>query len=76
MAVNTAKLKGVIVEKGTTQQAVADIIDINRSTFYRKMKRGGSFSIEEARKIAEAVPLTDEEAIEIFFGTKVAKMQL
>lgn len=70
--VNTQKLKGVIVEKGTTQQAVADNIGIDRSTFYRKMKNGGTFSVEEAAKIALAVPLTKNEAMEIFFGNTVA----
>lgn len=66
--INVAKLKGLIVERGTTQQAVADSIGINRSTFYRKMKNGGDFSIVEAKKIKEEIPLTDSEAIEIFFG--------
>lgn len=68
--VNTNKLKGVIVERGTTQQSVAESIGINRSTFYRKMKHGGDFSIGEAQKIAEIVPLTNEEAIEIFLMIK------
>lgn len=65
--INVAKLKGLIVERGTTQQAVADSIGIDRSTFYRKMKKGGDFSIEEAKGIKEQVPLSDAEAIEIFF---------
>lgn len=70
--INVAKLKGLIVERGTTQQAVADSIGIDRSTFYRKMKKGGDFSIEEAKGIKEQVPLSDAEAIEIFFGKEVA----
>ncbi|QCJ63253.1 phage repressor protein [Lactobacillus sp. Koumiss] len=70
--INTNKLKGLIVERGTTQQAVADSIGIDRSTFYRKMKKGGDFSIEEAKKMKQEIPLTDQEAIEIFFGGKVA----
>lgn len=73
--VNVQRLKGLIVEKGTTQQAVADSIGIDRSTFYRKMKNGGSFSLEEAGLIAENVPLTGNEAMEIFFADFVAKMQ-
>lgn len=73
--VNVNRLKGIIVERNTTQQAVADQIGIVRSTFYRKMKNGGDFSIKEAQLIAKAIPLTDSEAIEIFFGDKVAKMQ-
>lgn len=70
--INTSKLKGLIVERGTTQQAVADSIGIDRSTFYRKMKKGGDFSIEEAKKMKEEIPLSDDEAITIFFGSKVA----
>ncbi|WP_017767704.1 phage repressor protein [Streptococcus agalactiae] len=70
--VNIQKLKGLIVEKGTTQQAIADSIGVDRSTFYRKMKNGGTFSVEEAGNIALAVPLTKEEAIDIFFGNTVA----
>lgn len=73
--VDVNKLKGVIVERGKNQQEVARQIGIDRSTFYRKMKNGGDFSIEEARKIAEAIPLTDVEAISIFFGPKVAKVR-
>ncbi|ENZ6654260.1 XRE family transcriptional regulator [Enterococcus hirae] len=73
--IDVAKLKGLIVERGTTQQAVADSIGINRSTFYRKMKNGGEFTIAEAKKIKKEVPLTDSEAVEIFFGKKVAFVQ-
>lgn len=74
--IDVAKLKGLIVERGTTQQAVADSIGINRSTFYRKMKNGGDFTIAEAKKIKEEVPLTDSEAGEIFFGKIVAFTRL
>lgn len=70
--VNTAKLKGLIVERGKTQQAVADSIGIDRSTFYRKMKNGGEFSIEEVNKMVEEIPLNTKEAVLIFFGETVA----
>ena len=68
---NPSKLKGAIVENGTTQETVAEAIGMNRSTFYRKMK-SGKFTIGEAKRIANEVPLSDELAIEIFFGNKVA----
>lgn len=74
--VNVNKLKGLIVERNTTQENVANAIGIDRSTFYRKMKNGGDFSIKEAQLITENVPLTNDEAIEIFFGQTVAKTQL
>ena len=66
--VKIAKLKGVIVEKSTTQESVADMIGIDRSTFYRKMKNDGNFTLKEAKDIKEALQLTNEEAIDIFFA--------
>lgn len=66
--VKIGKLKGVIVEKETTQEAVADMIGIDRSTFYRKMKNDGNFTLKEAKDIKDALELTNQEAIEIFFA--------
>lgn len=69
MIVDVQKLRGKIVEKGTSQEAVADKMGIDRTTFYRKMKNGGSgFTVGELHSMVEAVPLTKEEAILIFFN--------
>lgn len=73
--VDTNKLKGAIVEHGKDQQQIAKEIGIDKSTFYRKMKEGGSFSVGEAAKMAEVIPLTDSEAIAIFFNGAVANMR-
>ena len=70
--IDTDKLKGAIVENRKTQEEVAKGIGISKSTFSRKMKKGGDFSIEEAKKMAEFIPLTDVEAINIFFNPRVA----
>ncbi|MDH6363701.1 DNA-binding XRE family transcriptional regulator [Enterococcus sp. PF1-24] len=70
--INSLKLKGLIVERGTTQEAVANAIGISRSTFYRKMKNGGDFSIEEVQQMVLEIPLSNDEAIEIFFSGIVA----
>lgn len=70
--INVNKLKGKIVENGKTQQEVAELIGIDRSTFYRKMKEGGNFSVGEASKMAEIIPLDNSEAIAIFFNQHVA----
>lgn len=76
MTINVKKLDELI-ELRSSKQKVADKIGINRSTFYRKMNgKVKGFSIEEAQKIADVVPLTNEEAVEIFFGEKVAKTLL
>lgn len=69
---NTRKLKGLIVEKGTTQEYLASCLGIDKSTFYRKMKRGGTFTVGEANAIIETLGLNSKEAIEIFFGKELA----
>ena len=70
MLVNIQKLKGKIVEKEKTQESVADAIGIDRTTFYRKMKNGGSgFTVGEIHKIVDVLPLSKEEATEIFFAS-------
>lgn len=71
--VDVNRLKGAIVSNGKTQQVVAEQIGIDKSTFYRKMKNGGDFSVGEASKMAEVIPLSNTEAISIFFNNKVAK---
>lgn len=77
MIVNIARLKGKIVEHGNTQEAVASAIGMDRSTFYRKLKDGGEkFTIGEIHGIVSAVPLSRDEAIDIFFYTAVAIMLL
>ncbi|NCB52511.1 MAG: XRE family transcriptional regulator [Clostridia bacterium] len=71
MYTDIQKLKEKIVEKNTTQEAVADAINIDRSTFYRKMKANGSrFSIGEVHRIIDALPLTKEEAVNIFLASQ------
>lgn len=71
--VDVNKLKGAIVENGKTQQQVAEGIGIDRSTFYRKIKNGGDFSIGEVSKMVSVIPLTNEQAIQIFLNTKSHK---
>lgn len=69
MYIDTQKLKGRIVERRTTQEAVADSIGIDRSTFYRKIKNeGATFTISEIHKLVEAIPLSKDEAVEIFLA--------
>lgn len=69
MIVNVQKLKGKIVERDTTQENVARICGINRSTFYRKMKRGGDdFTIKEISSMVSGIPLTKDEAMDIFLN--------
>lgn len=71
--VDVNKLRGKIVERGFSQQELAQSIGIDRSTFYRKMKNNGDFSIGEVAVIAKVMQLSNEEAIEIFLSKKSHK---
>ena len=53
------KLRGVMAGKGITQEKLAEIIGIDRTTLIRKMKNDGlQFTVEEVQKIASALALT------------------
>lgn len=49
---NTAKLKGIIAEKGLSQREVAKAIGMTEKTFYTKMKKG-VFGTDEAIAMVE-----------------------
>lgn len=69
-SVNVNKLKGKIVEMNMTQENIADRMGIDRSTFYRKMKHDGNkFTIYEIHQMVDIIPLSKEEAVEIFLST-------
>lgn len=70
--VNKQKLKAVIVEKNTTQELLANELNIDRSTFSRKMSEKGKFSVEEANEIVKSLELTKDEALAIFFADAFA----
>lgn len=71
--VNINKLKGKIVENGLTIEGLADLINIDRSTLYRKIShKGETFTIKEANIIAQTLRLTADEVNAIFFSQIVA----
>ena len=70
--VNVSKLKGKIIERNTTPEALAKDIGIDKSTFYSQMKQNGSFSIQEVNLIVSSLNLSKDEALSIFFSETVA----
>lgn len=70
--VNKRKLKAVIVEKNLTQEWLANELNINRTTFSRKMSVDGKFTVEEANEIVRSLGLTKDEALAIFFADTFA----
>lgn len=66
---NVPKFRGIIAEKGKRKIDIARAIGVNPSTFYRKLSSGGaSFTVGEIQRMAEFIPLTEEEATSIFLS--------
>ncbi len=63
---NLAKLRGKMVEEGVTQEALADSLNIDRSTINRKMTGKASFTVGEAEKISIFLRLSKEDSVSIF----------
>lgn len=70
---NVLKLKGRIVEKGLTLEAVADSLGVDRSTLSRRLSDDGNkMTIGDARKLVDLLGLSPEDAVSIFFTENIA----
>lgn len=66
--VDTARLKGLIHDKGITMDKAAISIGINPATFYRKLNKNGvSFTVAEVGKLARLLDLDGATMERIFF---------
>ena len=71
--VNIPKLKGRIVERGFTIEALAKETKIERTKLYRRLLGDGKdFTIEEASAISKALKLNGKDVNEIFFAKIIA----
>ena len=70
--VNTAKLKGKIVENGFTIQTLSDKLNIDRSTLYRKFDEPNRFTIADVNALVDILHLSADDALLIFFDQFVA----
>lgn len=71
--VNVLKFKGKVVENGLNLSEVAEAINIDRSTLFRKLNENGEdFTIKQADELTKLLKLTAEEAMAIFFSQYVA----
>lgn len=65
---NANKLKGKIIENGLNVAKTADLINIHKSSFYRKLNGFDTFTVSEAAKLKEILGLTNLEALDIFLS--------
>lgn len=63
----TNKLRGIIVERGMTQQQVAQHLGMTPKTFYSKMKKG-VFGTDEVQRMIELLHISDP--VDIFLHNK------
>ena len=63
---NSDKLIYRIAEKGLMFSDVADMIDLDRLTLFRKLAGFEKITVREAEKLKRALDLTNLEALEIF----------
>lgn len=71
--VNANKLRGKIIEKGLSVKELADNLEMDRSTLYRKMNsEGDTMTISDAVNISRILDLSLEEVNSIFFSEFVA----
>lgn len=65
---NVEMLKDRMAKKGFNVERLAAMMDIDRSTLYRKLAGGEKITIGEAVKIKNVLGLTNDDARAIFFG--------
>ena len=65
---NTELLKNKIQEAGYNIKSFADAVNIDRTTFYRRLnKRGEDFTIKEINRIISTLSLDSNTAMLIFY---------
>lgn len=70
---NAEKLKAKLNEKGMSIEDISKAIEIDKSTFYRKLASNGmTFTIGEVDKISKVLNLSIDDINSIFFSNFVA----
>ena len=69
MDIDIATLKNTVIKKNTTLEALAYEMGIDRSTLYRKLKKGAAgITLKDAETISSCLKLSGVEADRIFGG--------
>lgn len=71
--INILKLKGKIVEAGMTILSISKALNMDRSTFYRKMNEDGTyFTIREVNIMINKLNLSFNDVQDIFLNKFIA----
>jgi transcriptional regulator of acetoin/glycerol metabolism len=67
-SMNIAKLKAKLAEKEMNVETLGALIDVERSSLYRKLNNFEKITIGEAVKMKEVLGMSDAEATDIFLS--------
>lgn len=67
--VRVNRLRAQMLEREFSMEELSEEIGIHISTLYRKMRAPESLCLWEIEKIRDALRLTPEQVLDIFFGT-------
>lgn len=71
MVQNANKLKGKITENGYTIKTLAPKLELCEASLRRKINEKSEFTLNETLKLKEALNLTNQDYLDIFFGTQL-----
>lgn len=71
MVQNANKLKGKITENGYTIKTLAPKLELCETSLRRKINEKSEFTLNETLKLKEALNLTNQDYLDIFFGTQL-----
>lgn len=61
-------LKAEMVKQNVHVEELAEKIGMTKSALFRRMNGSVDFSVKEAKKIKNALKLTGDQTLQIFFG--------
>ena len=70
---NANKLKGIMREKGVTQEVLAVQMNLSLQTLNSRLNGRSSFTIDEADKLIDLLDITDVASV--FFEKPIPNMQ-
>lgn len=70
---NRNRLKAALLIRGYGIEYLADVLKVSVSSIYRRMNGDVQFTVEEVKKVAAALSLSDDEVMQIFFTPDVAQ---
>lgn len=66
--VKVNRLRARMLEQGCSMEVLSEQIGVHISTLYRKMRAPESMCLWEVEKIRDALGLSPEQMLDIFFG--------